>query len=659
MEFAEIGAHKQVRPGGFMRMAYIDDIDHAPQFCRCYLPLNYDPSKKWPMVVYLHGYYENIPEYYNLWDVNKRHESASDKQNVIFIEPHGRGNTQYLGIGDRDVMKCIEMAKQRFSVDDDKVYLMGSSMGGFGTWNVATRHPELFAAIAPIYGGGDYHVFISKENIERMSASEIFVNEKSSSTAQMESLLNMPILVSHGDQDQSVNVNLSRYIVRLLQRWNYDVRYIEVPEKGHADLGLWDQIISWLLQHRRNAAPKHVRVRSADLRTASAYWVKVGQRNTPSEFVDVDAEALEDNMIRVDSKNVCELSLTPDKTLVDYDKPIRVMWNGKITLVRDVQAEPIVLKDENYKPLPLHKTPLIAGPISDFQNTPFIIVVGTISKDTMMKRVIEQKVGPIVGDWKAVQKYEPRVKKDVDVTDAEMKEYSLFLLGGPEDNKISKQVFERTPFAVTSSEVVVDGKSFKAKDAVLNAIYPNPYNSERYVDVVVATSAAGFSFLDPRRTDLSQFDFYVTDGKIPVFSAGVKGEKIIIASGFFDRNWKIDSSFLNEGDENLRSKCAYYAVNSNLSMTVVSIAKPSVELLKSYVGTYHVEGGPEVRVFLENDILKAVQGEFSVKLHPTADNEFYVQEINLSVAFRKDGATNDYSMIVYQNGQEYTARRVK
>ncbi len=659
MEFAEIGAHKQIRAGGCIRMAYIDDIDHAPQFCRCYLPLNYDPSKKWPMVVYLHGYYENIPEYYNLWDVNKRHESASDKQNVIFIEPHGRGNTQYLGIGDRDVMKCIEMAKQRFSVDDDKVYLMGSSMGGFGTWNVATRHPELFAAIAPIYGGGDYHVFISKENIERMSAWEIFLNDKSSSTAQMESLLNMPILVSHGDQDQSVNVNLSRYIVRLLQRWNYDVRYIEVPEKGHTDLGLWDQIISWLLQHRRNAALKHVRVRSADLRTASAYWVKVGQRNTPSEFVDVDAEALQGNLIRVDSKNVCELSLTPGKTLIDYDKPIKVVWNGKTTLVKDVQAKPIVLKDENYKPLSLHKTPSTAGPISDFQNTPFIIVVGTISKDTMMKKVIELKVGPMVGDWKAVQKYEPRVKKDVDVTDADMREYSLFLLGGPEENKISKQVFEKTPFAVTSSEILVDGKSFKAKDAVLHAIYPNPYNGERYVAVVAATSAAGFSFFDPRRTDLSQFDFYVTDGKIPVFSAGAKGDKIIIASGFFDRNWKTDSSFMNKGDENLRSKCAYYVVDSNLSMTVLSIAKPSIELLKSYAGTYHVEGGPEVRVFFENDILKAAQGEFSVKLHATAENEFYVQEINLSVAFRKDGATNDYSMIVYQNGQEYTARKVK
>ena len=282
MEFAEIKANKQIRAGGFVRLAYIDEIDNTPQFCRSYLPLQYDPLKKWPLVVYLHGYNQDNPVYVNWWSADKRHDPSSDKHDVIFIEPHGRGNTQYLGIGDRDVLKCIEMAKQKFNVDDDQVYLMGSSMGGFGTWNVATRHPELFAAIAPIYGGGDYHVNISQENIKKMSSWEIFVNDKSSSTSQLESLVNMPILVLHGDQDQSVNVNLSRYLVRMLQRWDYNVRYIEVPGKGHEELGLWDQIIPWFLEHKRNAAPRQVRVRAADLRTASAV---LGGGNSECESV--------------------------------------------------------------------------------------------------------------------------------------------------------------------------------------------------------------------------------------------------------------------------------------------------------------------------------------------------------------------------------------
>jgi pimeloyl-ACP methyl ester carboxylesterase len=661
MEFAEIKTNKQVRPGGFVRLAYIDDIDNAPQFCRSYLPLNYDAAKKWPLVVYLHGYNGDNPEYYNWWSADKRHDAVCDRHGVIFIEPHGRGNTQYLGIGDRDVLKCIEMAKQRFSVDADRVYLMGGSMGGFGTWNVATRHPELFAAINPIYGGGDYHVFTSKESLAKLSDWEVFLNDKSSSTAQLEALLNLPVLVTHGDQDQSVNVNLSRYIVRMLQRWGYDVRYIEVPGKGHTELGLWDETISWLLQHKRNPSPKHVRVRAADLRNASAYWVEVIQQKNPFEFAVVDAEVLDGNTIRVDSKNVDELALTPGKSLVDYGKPVRVVWNGKIVTVNGAQAQKIVLREDDYKPLSLCKTPHLAGPISDFQNTPFMIVIGTLSNDSLMKKLIKQKADVITNDWKAAQKYELRVKNDVDVTDADMKSYSLFLLGGPEENAVSKRVFERIPVQMKLGEILIDGRSFNSKDAVLNAIYPSPFNHQRYVDIVASTSGPGLYFFDPHIRDLFEYDFYIADGKLPNFSAGAKNEKILVASGFFNHNWKIDDSFLNKGDDELRSKCAYTVVNNDLTTNIVSTAKPSIELLKSYAGTYQIAGGPQVKVFVENDKLRAAQAPNpqSVELLAISDKEFYVKEINLSVSFSKDEATNDYSMIVYQTGQKYTGKKVK
>jgi hypothetical protein len=472
----------------------------------------------------------------------------------------------------------------------------------------------------------------------------------------------MPILVSHGDQDQSVNVNLSRYLVRMLQRWDYDVRYIEVPGKGHEELGLWDQTIPWLLQHKRNIAPRQVRVRAADLQTASAYWVKVTQKKSPYEFMVVDAEALEGNIIRVDSKNVYELSLTPDKTQIDYDKPIKIFWNGKSTAVNNLKSDRIDLKDEEYRPLSIKKTPHIAGPISDFQNTPFLVVLGTISNDSVMNKVIRQKAETIVNGWRGFQKYEPRVKNDVDVTEADMKKYSLFLLGGPEDNKVSKLVFEKIPFQIKSKEIIVDGKSFNASNAVLDAIYPNPYNNERYLNIIAATSGSGLSFFDPNQRNLFQYDYYIADGKIPNLSAGAKDEKIMIASGFFSENWKMDDAFINEGDEELRSKCAYTVVNNDLTTSIVSVVKPSVELMKSCVGTYQINGGPLLKVFLADNILKVAQGpndQFSAEMHATSDSEFYIKEANVFLSFKKDEKTNDYIMSGSQNGYEFTSQKVK
>ncbi len=659
MEFAEIQAHKQIRPGGFVRLAYIDDIDNTPQFCRSYLPLHYDRSKKWPMVVYLHGYNGDNPEYINWWSADKRHDPTSDLHDAIFIEPHGRGNTQYRGIGDRDVLRCIEMAKKQFNVDDDRVYLMGASMGGFGTWNVATRHPELFAAIAPIYGGDDYHVNSTPESIQGMSPWELFLSDKFSSTAQLESLLNMPILVLHGDQDQSVDVNLSRYLIRMLQRWNYDVRYIEVPGKGHTDLGLWDQTIDWLLEHERNEAPHHVRVRAGDLQTASAYWVKVKQRVSPVEFMDVDAEVLEGNLIRVDSKNVVALSLTPDKSLIDLSKPVRVVWNGTTKIFENVRAERMELFEEGVKPAALSKNSRIAGPIADFFDTPFMIVVGTTSADSVARKIIAQKAQTIVADWKAAQKYEPRVKNDVDVTETDMRQYSLFLLGGPGNNTISGKVFEKTPFRLTSGEITIGGRTFKAENATLVAVYPNPFNPGRYVVIAAGTSGSGLVFFDPRRQDLSQYDFYINDGKIPIYSVGAKNEKILVASGFFDADWKLDGSSLTPGDENLRSQCAYTVVKDDLSTEIVSTAKPSMDLLQSYEGTYQIMNGPQVSAVLENGMLMAKQGQFSARMVAVSEKEFYIREVNASVEFEKEEGSNDVVMIVYQGGQKIASKRVK
>jgi pimeloyl-ACP methyl ester carboxylesterase len=658
MEFAEIKANKQVRPGGFVRLTYIDDIDNTPQFCRCYLPINYDPAKKWPMVIYLHGYNGDNPEYYSWWDVDKRHHDLADKHNVIFIEPHGRGNTQYLGIGDRDVLRCIQMAKQKLSVDDDRVYLTGGSMGGWGTWNVGTRHPELFATIAPIYGGDDYHVGSSEENIAKMSAWDLYVRDKSSSSSRFESLLNMPILVSHGDKDQSVDINYSRYLVRLLQRWDYDIRYIEVPGRGHEDLGIWDTTIPWMLQHKRVSAPRHVRVRAGDLRTASAYWVKVDQRIDPREFIVVDAEALQGNIIQVDSKNACELSLTPDKILIDYSKPIRIVWNGKLSTLSGLKPEKITLREDGYKHSLSQKTPQISGPISDFENTPFMIVIGTISTDSMMNREIGQKAALLINRWKQNQKYEPRSMKDTEVTDAELEKYSLLLLGGPAENKVSRKIFDKIPFQITDSTITIDGRPFKAKDAVLHAVYPNPYNNERYINIVAATSGAGFYFYNPFVGDLSEFDYCIVDGKIPVYSLGATSAKIQVATGFFDHDWKINDTFLNAGEENLRSKCAYTLVNKDLSTEIVSKTRPSVEIMKSFEGTYQLNPNTELRVFLANDTLKITQGSFSAQLLATADSEFYLNEFHVSLLFRKNMTTNDYEMVIHQNGMEIIGRKV-
>jgi hypothetical protein len=330
--------------------------------------------------------------------------------------------------------------------------------------------------------------------------------------------------------------------------------------------------------------------------------------------------------------------------------------------VENNPQKPIVLKESDFNPASAGKTPKIAGPIADFQNTPFLVVVGTSSKDSLMNKVIQQQLATMVGDWKGAQQFEPRVKKDVEVSEAEMTTYSMFLLGGPSENTVSKQVFAKIPFSITNDAITIDGTTFKVKDAILRAVYPNPFNTERYVAIVAATSGAGQCYFDLHRGSLFQYDYLITDGKIPVFSVGAKDEKILIASGFFSNDWKMDKLHLYKGDDTLRAKCAYSVVNSDLSTSIVSFVQPSPELLKSYVGMYQIQNGPTVKVFLDNDVLRAAQvpnDQFSLKLVPTSDSEFYAKEVNLSIGFEKDTSTSEYAMVVYQSGQKYVSKILK
>ncbi|HWV66692.1 alpha/beta hydrolase-fold protein, partial [Chitinophaga sp.] len=116
-----------------------------------YIPDGYNEKKdyKWPVVIFLHG----VGEMGNNIDVIKNvglMKVAAGKPFVI-VAPQclsGWWNPQYLEILYKEVVS-------KYHVDPKRVYLTGLSMGGYGTWDWSSAHPEEFAAIIPISGGGD------------------------------------------------------------------------------------------------------------------------------------------------------------------------------------------------------------------------------------------------------------------------------------------------------------------------------------------------------------------------------------------------------------------------------------------------------------------------------------------------------------------------
>ncbi len=652
----EAGKNGSVHASGFVRLTYVDPVDNTPQFCRSYIPYNYDPNKKWALVVMIHGYNGDNPVYVNWWSIDQRHNSIVDKYPIIYIEPHGRGNTSYLGIGDNDILKCIELAKQKFNIDEDMVYLKGESMGGYGTWNVGTRHPGLFAAIAPVYGGSDYHAEMSENDIAKLTGRLLFDREAASSLAHADALLTTPVFVTHGDIDHAVNVNNSRYLVKALQRWGYDIRYHEYPGFGHEGIEYYDQLIPWFLEHKRNTNPATVRVRSADLKYASAHWVRVTQLDNPNAFVTAEAEVLVDNTISLTTENDLEIELTPSAKLIDPKKPVKVIWN--VNDIRDVKVVDgkITLRDKSYKPATLHKTPQIAGMISDITTTPFAVVIGTISKDSLMTKMINAKAQQFTAYWKNWQKYEPRIFKDTEVTKEDLKNYSLILYGGANDNLVAKTLGDKIPLKISSDEIEIGGRKFQAQDAFIQMIYPNPYNPERYISVIGATSSSGMYFYN---NNSPNYDFIIQDGCIPNNRLGRSAEKLYIASGSFDYNWQINDKMLQVGDKELRKTSPIRKVIlPGFTTTVENIPAIDPLVCKTFVGEYEMTG-TKVSVLFENGKLYVRTPEGAkLQMYPSSETEYFLDVADVQLTFDKDVNGVVDKMIVHQGGQNMEFKKL-
>ncbi len=199
------------------------------------LPQGYDNEEAaWPAIVYLHGLGEvgDDLSYLTRRGLVKELSHGLEIPFVV-IAPQAGWTDDYVNgwkNNETAVLGALADAQSRYRIDPDRIYLTGNSMGGIGSFYLASKHPDIFAAVAPIAGQGE--------------------------AAWAEQYSDLPFWVFHGEQDDVIPVAGSQNMVEAMRKQSVEVKYTEYPELLHDS---WTptyqnlELYEWFLNHdRRN-----------------------------------------------------------------------------------------------------------------------------------------------------------------------------------------------------------------------------------------------------------------------------------------------------------------------------------------------------------------------------------------------------------------------
>ena len=186
-----------------------------------------DTTQKWPLLIFLHGSGERGSDIEKV-KINGVPKLLAKGKKLPFIVVSPQAKEDEDGWETDHLFHLLQYIKTAYRVDPDRIYLTGLSMGGFGTWALALNHPEEFAAIIPVCGGGD--------------------------TSKAWRLRNTAVWCFHGALDNVVPLAKDEQMINALRKYNPRVQFTVYPDMYHNS---WerayenDSIYSWLLSQKK------------------------------------------------------------------------------------------------------------------------------------------------------------------------------------------------------------------------------------------------------------------------------------------------------------------------------------------------------------------------------------------------------------------------
>lgn len=215
-------------PAGRQQPARLDRPLRVEMNYLLYLPPEYDQQEKWPLLLFLHGGGERGDDIEQVKFHGPPKLIAAGRQfPMIVVSPQCPKDQRWQSV---TLLALLDELCEKLKVDQDRIYVTGLSMGGFGLWALAADAPDRFAALAPICGGGE--------------------------TYWAKAIKHIPVWAFHGELDEGVPVRRSQEMIDALRKEGGAPKLTILPGVGHIawpavydDPALWE----WLLAQKRSS----------------------------------------------------------------------------------------------------------------------------------------------------------------------------------------------------------------------------------------------------------------------------------------------------------------------------------------------------------------------------------------------------------------------
>lgn len=286
------------------------------------IPQSYEPTHDYALVVCLHGAGFTGEAYLDRW-------KSRLGEHYILACPTYPAGAWFTRRAEDLVLATVQVVRQRYRIDPDRIFLSGMSNGGIGAWLIGMHHAPLFAGLAPMASGIDDVLFPFLENLRTT-----------------------PVYIIHGSQDQVMPVELSRKLAGELKNLDYPFIYRE-HDRTHAMAGghffpreELPDLVKWFDNQRRMPVPKTVTVVRDASHLLPFGWVRIDATDQIASFSEdlvdkrddsirkrtyarLTAQVTGPNRIDVRTDRVRQYTLYLNDDLVDLSKPVVITIDGQ------------------------------------------------------------------------------------------------------------------------------------------------------------------------------------------------------------------------------------------------------------------------------------------------------------------------------------------